>query len=64
MRERESNVMRVAELYIRVTNVLNAKLYVYYAGLESLPSELQRNFHHMRDLDQQAQDLMRNIDKV
>lgn len=56
--------MRVAELYIRVTNVLNAKLYVYYAGLESLPSELQRNFHHMRDLDQQAQDLMRNIDKV
>jgi len=33
-------------------------------SLENLPTELQRNFHMMRDLDQRAQDVMRNIDQL
>ncbi|XP_069941831.1 inhibitor of growth protein 4 isoform X4 [Cherax quadricarinatus] len=33
-------------------------------GLENLPTELQRNFNLMRDLDQRSQDVMRNIDQV
>ncbi|CAC5407333.1 ING4 [Mytilus coruscus] len=36
----------------------------YLDSLESLPSELQRNFNLMRDLDQRAQDLMKEIDKM
>jgi len=33
-----------------------------FAGLESLPVELQRNFKLMRDLDGRAQTLMQEID--
>ncbi|XP_045132957.1 inhibitor of growth protein 4-like isoform X2 [Portunus trituberculatus] len=33
-------------------------------SLENLPTELQRNFYLMRDLDQRSQDVMRNIDQV
>ncbi|XP_064610405.1 inhibitor of growth protein 4-like [Liolophura sinensis] len=36
----------------------------YLDSLESLPTELQRNFTLMRDLDQRAQDLMKEIDKM
>ncbi|CAL4085842.1 unnamed protein product, partial [Meganyctiphanes norvegica] len=36
----------------------------YLDSLENLPTELQRNFHMMRDLDQRAQDVMRNIDQI
>ncbi|ROT64894.1 inhibitor of growth protein 5 isoform X1 [Penaeus vannamei] len=36
----------------------------YLDSLENLPTELQRNFHLMRDLDQRAQDVMRNIDQI
>lgn len=35
----------------------------YLDSLESLPTELQRNFNLMRDLDQKAQDLMEEIDE-
>ncbi|XP_033764024.1 inhibitor of growth protein 5-like [Pecten maximus] len=34
----------------------------YLDSLESLPTELQRNFNLMRDLDQRSQDLMKDID--
>uniref|UniRef100_A0A0K8TL82 Inhibitor of growth protein n=1 Tax=Tabanus bromius TaxID=304241 RepID=A0A0K8TL82_TABBR len=34
----------------------------YLDGLESLPSELQRNFKLMRDLDARAQNIMKTID--
>jgi len=34
-----------------------------YKGLENLPSELQKNFHNMRDLDQQTQSLVKSVDK-
>ncbi|KAG0718856.1 Inhibitor of growth protein 5 [Chionoecetes opilio] len=36
----------------------------FYHSLENLPTELQRNFHLMRDLDQRSQDVMRNIDQI
>ncbi|XP_076054872.1 inhibitor of growth protein 5 isoform X2 [Oratosquilla oratoria] len=36
----------------------------YLESLENLPTELQRNFHLMRDLDQRSQDVMRNVDKI
>lgn len=36
----------------------------YLDSLESLPSELQRNFTLMRDLDQRAQDTMKEIEKI
>lgn len=39
-------------------------LFCTFKGLETLPSELQRNFTLMRDLDSRAQDLLRNIDKT
>ncbi|KAK8398220.1 hypothetical protein O3P69_003853 [Scylla paramamosain] len=35
-----------------------------FRGLENLPTELQRNFYLMRDLDQRSQDVMRNIDQI
>ena len=34
----------------------------YLDGLESLPTELKRNFTLMRELDSRAQTLMKNID--
>ncbi|RUS91036.1 hypothetical protein EGW08_001164 [Elysia chlorotica] len=36
----------------------------YLDSLESLPSEMQRNFNTMRDLDQRSQDLMKKIGKA
>merc|ERR1712002_827994 len=36
----------------------------YLDSLENLPTELQRNFHLMRDLDTRTQDVMRNIDEL
>lgn len=33
-------------------------------GLETLPSELQRNFNLMRDLDTRVQGLAKNIEKL
>ena len=33
-------------------------MYVLFLGLESLPTELQRNFNLMRDLDQKAQGML------
>ncbi|KAK8746447.1 hypothetical protein OTU49_017022 [Cherax quadricarinatus] len=36
----------------------------YLESLENLPTELQRNFNLMRDLDQRSQDVMRNIDQI
>ncbi|XP_041377382.1 inhibitor of growth protein 5-like [Gigantopelta aegis] len=38
--------------------------FVIFTGLETLPSELQRNFNLMRDLDSRSQDLMKQIDKM
>lgn len=35
-----------------------------FLGLEHLPTELQRNFTLMRDLDSRAQGLMKNIDSL
>lgn len=35
----------------------------YLDSLESLPSELQRNFNLMRDLDQRTQDLVQEVDR-
>lgn len=35
----------------------------YLDGLESLPTELKRNFTLMRDLDTRAQNLMKQIDE-
>ena len=32
--------------------------YVLFAGLESLPVELQRNFNLMRDLDSRSQSML------
>lgn len=37
-------------------------LFITFTGLEHLPTELQRNFKLMRDLDARAQTLMQNID--
>ncbi|XP_067658438.1 inhibitor of growth protein 4-like [Haliotis asinina] len=36
----------------------------YLDSLESLPSELQRNFNLMRDLDQRSQELLKQIDHL
>lgn len=36
----------------------------YLDGLESLPTELKRNFTLMRELDTRAQNLMKQIDEV
>ncbi|RXG69040.1 Inhibitor of growth protein 4 [Armadillidium vulgare] len=33
-------------------------------SLENLPNELQRNFSHMRDLDQKTQNVMNTIDEI
>lgn len=35
----------------------------YLDGLESLPTELKRNFTLMRELDTRAQNLMKQIDE-
>lgn len=48
------------QIYIFCSVTLNIAI----SGLENLPTELQRNFHLMRDLDQRSQDVMRNIDQV
>lgn len=44
--------------------IINIFITLKFSGLENLPTELQRNFHLMRDLDQRSQDVMRNIDQV
>ena len=50
-----------SHLYIELASKLTL---LQIPGLENLPTELQRNFHLMRDLDQRSQDVMRNIDQV
>lgn len=53
---------------ILITNLLtcgfNNFVLFPYAGLESLPVELQRNFKLMRDLDGRAQTVMQEIDRL
>jgi len=45
-------------MHRRLFDVLLTDYVVLFAGLESLPVELQRNFNLMRDLDSRSQSML------